>query len=117
MSDRNALFKHHVLNEPQLEFGAGGLDIDVRFGLMRHGPLEPERAREVRLGVIGTAETTEGFAQWIEHCGDGIAGKPSKQQNLFVGFPGLAESNPFRCAFNVDQGAIRALPPATSARS
>jgi hypothetical protein len=106
----NLVFRHNVIDEPDLEFGQGGLDIDVRFGLMRHGPLEPERAREVRLAVIGTAETTEGFASWVEKCADGVEAKPSRQQNLFVGFPGLTDSNPFRCSFSVDAGAIRALP-------
>src|SRR5262245_21468029 len=110
MSKNTSIFSHHVLDEPLLEFGGGGQHIDVRFGLMKHGPLEPDRAREVRIAVIGTSETTEGFEQWIDQCSEGIAGKPSKQQNLFVGFPGLSEHNPFRCSFNVDQGGVRALP-------
>jgi hypothetical protein len=110
MSESTSIFLHHVLDEPQLEFGQGALDIDVRFGLMRHGPLEPDRAREVRIAVIGTSETTEGFEQWIDQCSAGIAAKPSKQQNLFVRFPGLNEDNPFRCSFSVDQGAVRELP-------
>ncbi len=104
------IFSHKIFDEPPLEFGEGGLHIDVRFGLMRHGPLEPERAREVRLGVIGTSETVEGFQQWIDACARGIPAKTSRQQNLFVGFPGIGDDNPFRCSFSIDQGAIRALP-------
>lgn len=99
MSDIDQIFAHQIIDEPRLEFGDGGLHIDVRFGLMRHGPVEPDRAREVRIGVIGTSETAEGFEKWVDECAGGIAGKPSKQQNLFVGFPGFDESNPFRCNF------------------
>lgn len=42
-------------------------------------------------------------------CTDDL-GKPSRQQNLFVPFPGLNEANPFRCNFYVDDGALRGMP-------
>ncbi|MBP1151795.1 hypothetical protein JOD69_003651 [Methylocaldum sp. RMAD-M] len=50
-------FRPGFIEEPLLEFGNNGREIDIRLGLMRHGPLEPERATRVRLGIIGTAET------------------------------------------------------------
>jgi hypothetical protein len=99
-----------ILPEPLLEFGNGGREIDIRLGLMRHGPLEPERASKVRLGVIGTGETNDAFQQWIEKCRVGMDAKPSRQPNLFLPFPGLGNENPFRCAFEVDQMAVKSIP-------
>ena len=32
--------KTEFLVEPELEFGNGGQHIDVRFGIMQHGPLD-----------------------------------------------------------------------------
>ena len=103
-------FRASVLDEPLLEFGGGGREIDIRFGLMRHGPLEPERASRVRLGVIGTNETIEGFSRFLDRCQVGIGAKPSRQPNLFLPFPGLANENPFRCAFEVDPRARKPIP-------
>ncbi|MBV8188990.1 MAG: hypothetical protein JO339_17245, partial [Alphaproteobacteria bacterium] len=109
-------FRAGILDEPPLEFGGNGREIDIRLGLMRHGPLEPERARRVRLGIIGTAETIEGFERFLERCKAGIEAKSSRQPNLFLPFPGLGNENPFRCAFEVDQHARKTLPRADIAR-
>jgi hypothetical protein len=103
-------FRASVLDEPLLEFGGGGREIDTRLGLMRHGPLEPERAHKVRLGIIGTSETIEGFARFLDRCQVGIEAKPSRQPNLFLPFPGLANENPFRCLFEVDPRARKPIP-------
>jgi hypothetical protein len=103
-------FHASLLDEPLLEFGGNGREIDIRLGLMRHGPLEPERANRVRLGIIGTADTIQGFERFLERCRAGIDAKASRQPNLFLRFPGLGNENPFRCAFEVDPHARRALP-------
>jgi hypothetical protein len=103
-------FHASVLDEPLLEFGSGGREIDIRLGLMRHGPLEPERAPRVRLGVIGTSETIEGFSRFLDRCQVGIGAKPSRQPNLFLRFPGLANDNPFRCAFEADPRSRKPIP-------
>jgi hypothetical protein len=103
-------FHASVLDEPLLEFGGGGREVDIRLGLMRHGPLEPERASRVRLGVIGTSETIEGFARFVDRCQVGIDAKTSRQPNLFLAFPGLANENPFRCAFEIDARARKPIP-------
>jgi hypothetical protein len=95
-------FRAGLLHEPLLEFGGNGREIDIRLGLMRHGPLEPERASRVRLGVIGTAETIQGFERFLDRCKAGIDAKTSRQPNLFLPFPGLGNANPFRCTFEVD---------------
>ncbi len=109
-------FKPGILDEPLLEFGGNGREIDIRLGLMRHGPLEPERATRVRLGIIGTAETAEGFERFLERCKAGIDAKKSRQPNLFLPFPGLGNDNPFRCAFEIDPHARKHLPRADIAR-
>jgi hypothetical protein len=103
-------FNAKVIPEPQLEFGSGGRHVDPRFGLVEHGPLQPLLGDTVRIGVIGTGETADGFAQFIERCRLGIDGKSQKLANLFPPFPGAGNRNPFRCTFEVDQTARRILP-------
>ena len=83
------IFCPDILEEPLLEFGGNGREIDIRLGLIRHGPLEPERTAKVRLGIIGTAETTEGFARFLDRCKVGLDAKKSRQPNLFLPFPGF----------------------------
>jgi hypothetical protein len=58
-----------VLEEPELEFGGGGRHVDIRFGIKDYGPFDlkaPKVPKEVRIGLIGTAETVEGTSRWIE---------------------------------------------------
>lgn len=104
------MFDAKVLPEPLLEFGDAGRHIDPRVGLIDHGPLQPMPGDRVRIGVIGTAETVEGFAGFIERCKTGIDGKKSPLANLYPPFPGVGNSNPFRCAFEVDPAARRTIP-------
>lgn len=83
--------KIEFLQEPELEFGTGR-HVDIRFGLMHHGPLDrssPVCPRQVRLGIVGTPETVEGVQKWLERCKNGIAAKKSNQPNLFPRFPGF----------------------------
>jgi hypothetical protein len=103
-------FNAKVLTEPLLEFGDGGKDIDPRRGLVDYGPLQPMPGDKVRIGVIGTADTTDGFAQFIERCSTGLDGKSQKLANLYPPFPGIGNRNPFRCTFEVDQTARRIVP-------
>jgi hypothetical protein len=109
-------FRASVLDEPLLEFGGNGREIDIRLGLMRHGPLEPERASRVRLGIIGTNETIEGFGRFLDRCRIGIDAKSSRQPNLFLPFPGLANDNPFQCSFELDAHARKPIPRSDIAR-
>jgi hypothetical protein len=109
------MFTPHVLQEPPLEFGEGGRHIDPRFGLIEYGPLQPLAGDRVRLGVIGTAETVEGFGTFIERCTTGIDGKAGKEgkrtlPNLSPPFPGIGNQNPFRCTFEPDPLARRLVP-------
>ena len=101
---------HLLLEEPELEFGDGGRHIDPRLGLLHHGPLQPILGDQISVGVIGTAETVEGFERWMDRLKSAIPGKSSKQPNLFPPFPGLGNDNPFRCRFEIGSTARRVLP-------
>lgn len=95
-------FASRVFDEPELEFGDGGRHVDPRSGLIDHGPLQPKPGDVVRVGVIGSAETVEGFSNFIAQARAGIAPKPSPLINLFPPFPGIGNRNPFRCSFEVE---------------
>src|SRR5947209_6180967 len=99
-----------LLEEPALEFGDGGTHIDPRIGLLQHDPLQPIVGDKISIGVIGTAETVEGFERWMDRLKAAIPGKSEKQPNLFPPFPGLGNENPFRCPFEVLPTARRVLP-------
>src|SRR5205823_812669 len=75
-----------------------------------YGPLQPMPGDKVRIGVIGTAATSDGFAQFIERCRTGVDGKSQKLANLYPPFPGIGNRNPFRCTFEVEQGVRRIVP-------
>ena len=83
------------IHEPRLEFAAG-THVDIRFGMMNHGPLDvlnelaPEK---IRLGIVGTAKDVEGVHTWVERIGRGVEAKQSRQPNLFPRFPGFREGS------------------------
>lgn len=100
------------IEEPMLEFGGGGRHVDVRFGLAEYGPFDAileERPSEVRIGIVGTAETVEKAEAWIGQCQGKIDPKPSRQPNLFPGFPGLGTDGPFRCVYSTPDSLQRIL--------
>lgn len=99
------MFKSRVFEEPVLEFGDGGQSPDPRQGLREHGPLQPRAGDLVRIGVIGTEDTVEGFSEFIEEVADGIESGNEKLINLNPDFPGLSNQNPFRCRFEVQSDA------------
>jgi hypothetical protein len=84
--------KIEFIQEPELEFGGNGRHIDIRFGLMNYGPLDSGQSTapdQIRIGVVGSSESVEGFTEWITGCRGGVAAKDSKQPNLFPRFPGF----------------------------
>jgi len=100
------------IQEPVLEFGTG-THVDIRFGLMNHGPLDrrsetaPQR---VRIGIVGTPEGVEGVHAWLERIGQGIEAKESRQPNLFPRFPGFGEDTNLPASLFVDSrlhGVVR----------
>jgi len=100
------------LDEPELEFGAGR-HVDIRFGIMNHGPLDIGSSlapRQIPVGVIGTRETIEGVHEWFDKCRSEIAAKTSKQPHLFPRFPGFSEDNGFRCSVVMNDALVRDIP-------
>ena len=90
--------KASFFQEPELEFGNGGTHVDIRYGLMRYGPLDlgdTSAPSQIRVGLVGSEETSAPIRQWFESCREGIAAKQSKLSNLFPPFPGFSESSPF----------------------
>ena len=101
--------KSHVLNEPLLEFGDGNQHCDPRQGLREFGPLQSRSGEVVRVGVIGTDETVEGFTEFLAETGRGIESENKQLINLNPDFPGLGNQNPFRCKFEVRNDATATL--------
>ncbi|ATQ70793.1 hypothetical protein CQW49_22730 (plasmid) [Methylosinus trichosporium OB3b] len=103
------IFKANVFDEPMLEFGDGGQHCDPRQGLREHGPLQPRSGDIIRVGVIGTDDTVAGFAEFLEETGRGIESGNKQLINLNPDFPGLGNQNPFRCKFEVPDGATTTI--------
>src|SRR3954453_1180410 len=103
------IFSTKCLPEPELEFGDGGLHLDPRYGLMTHGTLQPKPGDLIRIGVIGTTETVDGMATFMERAMTGIDGANERLGNLNPGFPGMGNRNPFRCRFEIDREACRTI--------
>lgn len=100
------------LQEPELEFGSGR-HIDIKFGLMEHGPLDfenPLAPKKIKLGIVGTSEAIEGVTKWLEKCRGGIPAKPSKRPNLFPRFPGFGEAAHLEADFVIDSQLQRPIP-------
>lgn len=99
------------LQEPELEFGSGR-HVDIKFGLMHHGPLDFAShlaPKQIKLGIVGTPQTIEGVQGWLERCRGGIDAKESKQPNLFPRFPGLGPDDSFRCSLVMDSQLQRPI--------
>ena len=99
------------LQEPELEFGTGR-HVDIRFGLMNHGPLDfsnPLAPKLIKVGMVGTPETIEGLSRWFDTTRFGVDAKPSKQPNLFPRFPGSSQEESFRCSLLLDSQLKRSI--------
>jgi len=103
--------KIDYLQEPELEFGGHGRDVDIRRGLTLYGPLDhvEGKSRAVRVGVIGLARSNDGIISWLERCKAGIKAKTSRQPNLFPDFPGFSFESPFRAELEIQPSAISTI--------
>ena len=104
--------KTEFFYEPELKFGTGS-HVDIKFGLMNHGPFDFDKSvapQKIKLGIIGTPEAIEGIGTWLEKCRVGIPAKPSKRPNLFPRFPGFGEGMPLCADFVLDSQLQRAIP-------
>lgn len=89
--------KAEFLEEPELEFSAG-THVDVRYGISEFGPFDrgtTTAPREIRVGLVGTAETVEGVQKWLTACRSGVAAKTTRLVNLFPPFPGFSHESCF----------------------
>ena len=105
-----------IIEEPELEFGGNNRHVDIRFGIKDYGPFDlhsPRAPKEIRVGMVGTAETTEGAARWIEKCVRGVPQKPTNKPNLFPAFPEVSSSSSFCCSFVTDATLTRSIPGAS----
>lgn len=107
--------KIDYLAEPELEFGGGLPHVDIRFGLMQHGPFDSGKAdapQKIKLGIVGNAATIEGLWHWLQSCKQGIAAKvKNKQPNLFPKYPGSTDGSQFCCELVSEANFQRVIAP------
>lgn len=109
------MFEVVSLAEPELEFN-GGKHIDIRYGLMNYGPFDqnlPTAPKEIKVGLIGTAESISVAANWLVGAKAGFDAKASKQPNLFPRFPGFGQESgsTLRTPLVVDDRLNRPIKP------
>jgi hypothetical protein len=102
-------FDTRVFSEPELEFGDHHHHPDPRLGLVEGGPLQPFVGDVIKIGVIGSAKTIEDARRFLETAASGIDGKSEKHPNMHPAFPGLGNQSPYRCRFEIEDGATAAL--------
>ena len=59
------------LDEPQLEFGGNGRHIDIRFGIMGHGPLDRTRGTAGGRANLSAANAVGGTTAFSTAIGTG----------------------------------------------
>lgn len=107
--------KLDFIPEPELEFGSGR-HIDIRFGIMNHGPLDVDSElapKRIRVGVVGTPEDVERVTQWLETCREEIPGAESRQANLRPRFPGFRPDTAFQSTLVLEDTLRRTIPAKT----
>lgn len=102
-------FRTRIFEEPELEFGDRHYHQDPRLGLMEAGPLQTYLGDVIKVGVVGSSKTVEDTRNFIAHIGAGVEGKSVKHPNMHPPFPGLGNQSPYRCRFEVEEGATAAL--------
>lgn len=103
-------FETKIFDEPHLEFGDKHHHSDPRLGLFEAGPLQIPLGDVVKVAVVGSSKTIEDAKQYFAEAAAGFEGKGEKHPNLHPDFPGLGNLNPFRCKFEIPDGATAALP-------
>jgi hypothetical protein len=98
-----SLLVEHFL-EPRLEFGSGQTTAHPKDGLFLYGPHnKPKKSREIRIGVVGTADGIKHFGKWASLIRKRVEvpppGKTEKKDRLHLAnFPGIEEA--FSITFN-----------------
>jgi hypothetical protein len=110
-----------VLDEPELEFGAGGRHIDPRFGIATFGPVDAgtdTAPTRIRLGIVGPRVAVEGIHSWLIHAREPIIAKTPRypgQATLFPSFPGFEQDHAFRSVLALEERNLRVVANATIA--
>jgi hypothetical protein len=99
-----------IFAEPELEFGDKHHHPDPRLGLFEAGPLQTPVGDVIKIAVVGSAKTIEDTQEFLAAATAGFLGKSEKHPNLHPDFPGLGNRNPFRCKFEIADGATSAIP-------
>lgn len=102
-------FETKIFEEPQLEFGDKHHHPDPRLGLFEAGPLQIPAGDVVKVAVVGSSKTVEDAKEFFAEASAGFAGDGEKHPNLHPDFPGLGNQNPFRCRFEIGDGATAAI--------
>jgi hypothetical protein len=102
-------FETKIFEEPHLEFGDKHHHPDPRLGLYEAGPLQIPLGDVVKVAVVGSSKTVEDTQKFFTEAAVGFAGKGEKHPNLHPDFPGLGNQNPFRCKFEIADGATAAI--------
>ncbi len=102
-------FATKIFDEPHLEFGDKHHHPDPRLGLFEAGPLQTPLGDVVKIAVVGDSKTVEDAKEFFAQAATGFAGKSEKHPNLHPDFPGLGNQNPFRCKFEISDGATAAI--------
>ena len=70
-----------ILDEPELEFGSGQRNADLRFGISAYGPADlvlDGAPTSIRLGLVGPRDQLDGLRRWIDRCKRPIRAKDAK---------------------------------------
>ena len=102
-------FETKIFDEPHLEFGDKHHHPDPRLGLFEAGPLQIPLGDVIKIAVVGSSKTVEDTKEFFTQAVAGFAGKGEKHPNLHPDFPGLGNQNPFRCKFEIPDGATAAI--------
>lgn len=107
--------KAQILDEPELEFGAGGRHIDPRHGIATYGPVDagsdtsPSR---IRIGIVGPEPLADQIRTWLQRASEPLPAKPPRypgQARLFPAFPGFDLDHSYRCVLAIEERGIRPL--------
>src|SRR4051812_30376821 len=105
-----------VLDEPELEFGAGGKHIDPRFGIATYGPLDAgsdAAPTRIRVGIVGPQVAVEGIRSWLQRAREPINAKTPRypgQATLFPSFPGFDSDHTFQSVLVLEERNMRVVP-------
>ncbi len=105
--------KADFFSEPELEFGSGR-HVDIRFGIMNHGPLDvgaDTAPSKIQVGIVGTPETVEIMTEWLDACRSEVPARESNQPNLFPKFPGFNPDCAFHSELQIDSTLQRTIAP------